>query len=91
VSDLYERLLARVAAFTEDPPRCAGDRPWFCGGDDYDLAVAATRAVLELHKPLPVLLENLVCKSPDHPAEPWPCPTVRAIARALDVPIGDQQ
>lgn len=103
MGDLYERLLAKVAAFTDDPPRCTGDRPWFCGADDYELAVAAVRAVLELHKPAPCLRpcslrhEHVTCrwcKSSWRDALPvppfWPCDTVRAVARALDIEIGDQ-
>lgn len=93
MSTLYERLAAKVAEFTDDPPRCAGDRPWFCGGDDYELAVAAVRAVVELHKPEPTHpgpLSTLVCHGceldgydAEHP--PWPCWTITAIAEALGI------
>jgi len=51
----------------------------------------ATRAVLELHKPGPHKFVPAVawCRRCDCPADQ--CAEVRAIARALDVPIGDQQ
>jgi hypothetical protein len=66
--------------------------------DDAESTVrhAAVRAVLELHKPefFGGVVACLAC-SPGMPPQllvAWSdCPTVRAIAQALDVPIGDQQ
>lgn len=92
MSTLHERLAAKVAEFTDDPPRCAGDRPWFCGADDYELAVAAVRAVVELHKPefFGGVIACLAC-SPGMPPQVLiaaPCPTITAIAEALGVDGG---
>ena len=95
VSTLHERLAAKVAAFTEDPPRCAGDRPWFCGADDYELAVNALRAVVELHAPERHSTFGVLCKEcsvvegnfPRFYA--YPCPTTITVAEALGVQIGE--
>jgi hypothetical protein len=83
VGELYERLLARV---TDTPP------PRMKVED-------AVQAVLEVHKPIaysghpePVCAECEERLNADGPGFwSWPCDTARAIARALDVPIGDQQ
>jgi hypothetical protein len=79
VSDLYERLKGRIDESDSLSP--------FHG---------ATRAVLELHKPefFGGHIACLAC-SPGMPPPVlvvWSdCETVRAIARALDVPIGGDQ
>jgi hypothetical protein len=90
VSTLHERLAAKVAEFTDNPPRCAGDRPWYCGGDDYELAVAAVRAVLELHAPVECRCAEAVhtiCAGGEGHTDADRCKTIRAIARALCVDI----
>lgn len=85
MNELYERLLAA------SKPLMAGER--------YSVArlagpLTALRAVLELHHPDDI--EPLSCvECSENNVDlfvDWPCETVRAIARALDVPIeGDQQ
>jgi hypothetical protein len=79
VGDLYERLLACV---TDNRP------PRMCVED-------AVRAVLELHKPRAVGTGEFECAGcRTSVAFVWweKCSTIRAVARALEVPIeGDQQ
>lgn len=98
MSDLYERLLAKVTEAKATPPPCS------CGTCPGDMAVVlaadALLVSLELHKPLQCSRrcgrrhEHVTCgvctvADPMGPELWWPCSTVRAIARALDVPIGN--
>lgn len=79
MSELYERLKARI--------------------DDSDSLSpfhGATRAVLELHKPQTVAYDphdnaHLTAVECHACESEYPCSTVRAIARALGIEIGDHQ
>jgi hypothetical protein len=88
VDELYELLIELT------PQHLAGERPTV---RDWNKAMGVARAVLELHKPTEALGFGELCEacsidSIDFPLfVSYPCNTVRAIARALDVPIGDQQ
>jgi hypothetical protein len=93
VVTLYGRLLAHLAEVEKTPPACT------CGGCSDDdrlvrLAVVKLRIQLEAHKPTAYLPDGSphaeTCRED---GEDHPCETVRAIARALDVPMdeGDQQ
>lgn len=92
MSDLYERLLVKVEDVRATPPPCT------CGecGDEH-VAVAAAdvlTARLEAHSPDGPWCDMGGFDAHQHCAGcgwVWPCEKVRAIARALDVPIGDQQ
>lgn len=89
MSELHERLMARVAEFTDDRPLCAGDPPWFCGADDYELAVAATRAVVVLHSPIPCRCtdnaQHTICGGcPGHERADR-CRTLRSVAAGLGI------
>lgn len=80
VSYLYERLLDRIAQPND--------------GSQYDGNVyEAVEVTIKLHKPDPI---DTCGGKPTHPhcsargcGWVWPCDTVGAIARALDVPIGE--
>lgn len=95
MSDLYERLLAKLAEVKASPPPCT------CGecGDERVAVEAAgiLTARLEAHEPRETScptagfagtgeFECAACR-----VEWSRCETVRAIARALDIEIGDQQ
>jgi hypothetical protein len=72
------------------------DSGWAGAEESAPGLIAAVQAVLELHKPQPCAEECCTwcveCDRIPKQFVPWPCETVRAIARALDVPIeGDQQ
>jgi hypothetical protein len=80
VGDLYERLLAKV----ED--EATGINYWVNGNPFEDV----TRAVVELHKPEDIC-STVVCgvcpDLGDDFTNKWPCSTIRAVARALDVEV----
>jgi len=91
VSDLYERLQKRI----ED--EATGINYWVNANPFED----ATRAVLELHKPQLFYLSGgsvgrtplcFGCEINGYDAEhaEFPCETVRAIARALDVQLEEK-
>lgn len=86
---LYEKLLATLDG-EEFQPRCANDPPWFCGAEEYKTAVAALRAVVELHKPVACNMcrstSHRVCDECGQPIN-WPCPTTRSVAEALGVSL----
>jgi hypothetical protein len=84
---LYARLLAEVQALADAIPQPGG-------------TCDALGAVLSLHEPQQYFTDDrdgrhgsyIWCRTCTSPAAIYPCETVRAIARALDVPIeGDQQ
>jgi hypothetical protein len=95
VDDLYERLVAKVAAAKASPPPCTCGE---CGDVRVAVEAAAILMVrLEAHKPRETScptaafagsgeFECAACR-----VEWSRCETVRAIARALDVPIGEPQ
>lgn len=97
VSDLYALILAKLDEYDTDPPRCAGDPPWFCGAEDYGVAVRALRAVVERHKPVPcrdgncwVQTGHQLCSTCGSGMN-HPCEELLVIAEKLGIPIeGDQ-
>lgn len=96
MSDLYERLLAAIKAI-DWAVRLAGLPTEPLGSPDATTLADALRAVLELHKPREMScptaafagtgeFECAACR-----VEWSRCETVRAVARALDIEIGDHQ
>lgn len=67
--------------------QCDGECTHDCNDTRDDIApeaIAALRAVLDLHKPEGPFVECATCRVDTGQPEDWPCPTVQAITKALE-------